>query len=124
LLAWLAAGVACAGLAAVLAAWDPAAHPGPVLCLFRRLTGIPCPSCGLTRAAALIARGEFARSLAVHPALPLLGLEAAAAWGLAGERILTGRRRFERWTAPVLIATALALVALWLVRLATGTLPA
>lgn len=120
---WGATGVALVALAVLAASWDFAARPGPIVCGFRRLTGIGCPGCGLTRAAALAARGSFAESFAVHPALPLLAGEMALAWLLWGERALTGRRRRARWAAPVAIATAVALVALWIVRLGLGRLP-
>jgi hypothetical protein len=95
-----------------------------VLCAFRRATGLACPACGLSRAAALFAHGRFAESLAVHPAFPLLALEAGLAWLLWGERLATGRRRLERWTAPILLATVAALLLLWIVRWWTGRLPA
>lgn len=98
-------------------------HPGPRLCLFERATGVACPACGLTRAAALAAHGRFAAAVALHPALPILALEAGLAWLVWGARLATGRRLLAGWEAPVALATAAGLVALWLVRLATGTLP-
>ena len=47
------------------------------LCLFKQATGLPCPSCGTSRAVLLLARGEFRESLMMNP----LGIFAAA--GLA-----------------------------------------
>jgi len=38
----------------------------PVLCAFRRTTGIPCPGCGLTRSWVALAGGHFRESLAFH----------------------------------------------------------
>jgi hypothetical protein len=43
-----------------------------VLCPFRAVTGIPCPSCGLTRALAHLERGHLAQALKFHPFSPLI----------------------------------------------------
>ena len=120
---WGATGLALVALAVFAASWDLAAHPGPVLCAFRRATGLACPACGLTRAAALAARGQFAAAFSAHPLFALLAVEAAGAWLLWGERVFTGRRRGERWAAPLLLATAALLLAVWLARLGAGRLP-
>ncbi|HVS37991.1 MAG TPA: hypothetical protein VMS17_20695, partial [Gemmataceae bacterium] len=41
-------GAALAGIA-LLAVWNPVAHPGPKCCLLRWAIGLPCPGCGMTR---------------------------------------------------------------------------
>lgn len=53
-------------------------------CSFMELTTWPCPGCGVTTAAALAARGEFARALATQPfgALSALGLALFPLWAL------------------------------------------
>ena len=123
-LAWALAPLAAA--AAGAAAWGARLPAGPeyTLCLFRRATGIPCAGCGLTRAFVHLARGEWLAALADHPLAPLVVLELAAGWALWG-LALAGRvrPRPERWLGPWLLAHAAALGALWLGRLATGTLP-
>ena len=100
------------------------AGPKGTLCFFRRLTEVPCPGCGMTRAFVHLARGEWLAALADHPLAPLVVLELAAGWALWG-LALAGRYRPrpERWLGPWLLAHAAALGALWLGRLATGTLP-
>lgn len=48
---------------------------GGGLCIFRLLTGIPCPGCGMTRALAAVLRGDAASAFSFHPlwwTLPLL----------------------------------------------------
>jgi hypothetical protein len=49
-----------------------------VLCPLRAVTGIPCPSCGLTRALAHLERGHLAQALKFHPFSPLILLLALA----------------------------------------------
>lgn len=69
---WLAAaGVACVGVAAVM---SPAGiDDGPVICPFRRLTGLECPGCGLTRSWVHAMHGNLGTSWAEHPfGIPLL----------------------------------------------------
>lgn len=39
------------------------------LCIFRALTGLPCPGCGLTHAGAFLLSGELKKSLIWHPFL-------------------------------------------------------
>ncbi len=120
--AWALAPLAAAGAGG----WGVLLPAGPegTLCLFRRLTAVPCPGCGLTRAFVHLARGEWLAALADHPLAPLVALELAAGWALWG-LALAGRLRLrpERWLGPWLLAHAAALGALWLGRLATGTLP-
>jgi hypothetical protein len=51
------------------------------VCPFRALTGLPCPTCGSTRALMALASGDLARALA-HQPLTVLVAVAALAWGL------------------------------------------
>jgi hypothetical protein len=69
------------GLAAVFLL--PARRPLPFdLCMLHRLTGLSCPTCGLSRAVCLFAHGEWSASLAMHPAgwLAFLVLPIATVW--------------------------------------------
>jgi hypothetical protein len=45
----------------------PSQGAGIPVCLFRYLTGLPCPGCGLTRSFSCILHGEFARGYDYHP---------------------------------------------------------
>ena len=101
-----------AGLAGVLAAAAllPISDDGPVLCLFRRVTSLPCPSCGMTRAFVALARGEFARAVAYNIAAPFV---YAAVWlglALAVGELASGRaliaplwKRTWRIVLPVVV---------------------
>lgn len=62
----LAAGGLLLLLGAVVAAL-PANEESPVTCPFRVMTGLPCPTCGLVRAAHWLMRGHFGRAFAINP---------------------------------------------------------
>ena len=74
-----------AGLGALalvlLAAALPSQGAGVPICLFRYVTGLPCPGCGLTRSFSCILHGDFARGYDFHPfgylLLPLFILAAS-----------------------------------------------
>jgi len=51
--------------------------PGWV-CPFFRVTGIPCPGCGLTRAVILLLKGDLQASLRFHAFAPIVLLTAVA----------------------------------------------
>lgn len=120
---WGATGCGLVALFVVSGFWSADGAQGPVLCLFRRATGVACPACGLTRAAGLAASGRFAESFAAHPLFGLVAAEFALAWWLWGERLRGRGRDRSRFLAPVILATAALLVLLWVARWATGTLP-
>ena len=44
-------------------------------CPFYRLTGIPCPGCGMTRAFLAAARLDFGAAFAYHPLFPIFAAE-------------------------------------------------
>jgi len=70
-------------------------RPLPIdLCGFRMLTGLPCPTCGLTRALCRAIQGDFAGSLAVHPA-GVIVLAIMVAW--LGWSLLEVRRGQPLW---------------------------
>lgn len=120
---WGATGCGLVALFVLSAFWSASGAEGPVVCLFRRATGVACPACGLTRAAGLAASGRFAESLAAHPLFALIAAELAAGWWLWGERLRGRGRGASRLVAPAILATAGLLVLLWIARWATGTLP-
>jgi hypothetical protein len=121
---WLLAGAA--GLAGLLVLhwWTPSADPAFIVCPLRRFTGLPCPGCGMTRAFAHLAKGEWSAAVRDHPLAPLLAAEIGAAW-LAWGLIEGGLLRRPRVARPDLVAIGhvAVLVAVWLGRLVTGTLP-
>lgn len=121
-LTWLASGAALALAWAALAA--PHSGPAEPLCVLRRASGLACPTCGVTRALTLLARGAWRESLAMHPWAAALALQTLGAWALWAAW-LAGRLRArpDRWIPHAIAANAVALAAIWLARLATGTLP-
>jgi hypothetical protein len=107
---WVAVG----GIAAlVTAAAFPVGHAesGPVLCPFRRLTGLPCPGCGMTRSWIYLTHGDWHAAFAANPFGPLVAL-AVVALAVTVVRERAGGRRppdFERlvrsrWVLPVVVA--------------------
>jgi hypothetical protein len=71
------------------------------LCLLRSVTGVPCPFCGGTTAAARLGSGDLRGSIAASPlALPML-----LAWPWLGQvrppRWAASRR--VRWTAVLVV---------------------
>jgi len=105
----------------------PARRPLPFdVCALRRLTGLPCLTCGLTRSVCLMARGDWRGSLEMHPAggLVLLALAIGACW-------LVAEAAFDRELGPdvrsrllrvALAAGAILSVLGWSARL-SGLLP-
>jgi uncharacterized protein DUF2752 len=61
-------------------------------CPIAMLTGLPCPGCGLTRAALALVTGDLAGALALHPLSP--ALIPFGAW-LAGRELACGTGRPE-----------------------------
>ena len=71
-----------ATLLGALALVDPN-RPLPFdVCMLKRLTGLSCPGCGLTRSICHALHGDFSGSFALHPA-GMLVLAALVAWGLS-----------------------------------------
>lgn len=119
--AWLLAGVAGAAALGVLLAWAAAHAAGEPACALRRLAGLECATCGVTRALAHLARGDWAGALAAHPWVPLALAQLGIGWGAWG-LWLSGRlaRRPDRWIPHVALANLAALTAWWALRLGLG----
>jgi len=97
------------------ARWLPLLELG-YACPFRAATGIPCATCGMTRAVVHLARGALGAALA---ASPLGAAAAAAAWGfalLAALRLALGRPWPRLGPGPAraaAVAGGVALLANW-----------
>jgi hypothetical protein len=65
-------------------------------CPLRASLGVPCASCGMTRAFVALAHGDAVAALAASPAGTAL---AAAAWGFAALALVRPVLRF-RWPVP------------------------
>ena len=83
-------------------------------CPLRALTGIPCPTCFLTRATCASLRGDWHQALVLHAFGPLV----AAALILWSVQAIRRRRLYppglEAWH---LVVAVLALVAYWAARM-------
>jgi len=95
-----------------LKGWQP--HVPGLSCPLRALTGIPCPTCFLTRSTAAALRGELGESLALHAFGPVL----AAGLILWSVDALRRRQLYPRGLkAWHLVVFSAALLIYWGVRL-------
>jgi hypothetical protein len=46
-------------------------------CLFHSLTGLPCPTCGITRTALFLIKGDFLKAMQISPSFTLLFMATA-----------------------------------------------
>lgn len=101
-------------------------------CGFVTMTGLPCPTCGMTTAFAYTVHGQFVEAIRSQPVGFLLATATAGLGIVAALAALTGRRPVVNWyrvnpTSLVWWVAGLA-VASWaakiLLGLADGSLPA
>lgn len=82
------------------------------ICFLRAMTGIPCPTCGMTRSFCTMGRGDVVRAAGLHPLGPatfaLFAFLLVRSAGIA----LGGRDRFPR-AAALLVRAIPYLVVLW-----------
>jgi hypothetical protein len=93
-----------AGAVLVALRFLPRTGLGLPLCMFRQLTGLPCPGCGLTRSMIVLAHGDLATAALMHPGgfplfLLLVGLALLILTPAAGRRTVAGW--FETHAAAV-----------------------
>ena len=93
----------------------------PVTCPLRGLTGIPCASCGLTRAAAALCRGQWTAASASNVAaipLALCGVVALLllSWEAITERPII-RPLWARYSGPLTWSAVALMSVAWFINL-------
>jgi hypothetical protein len=91
------------------------------LCVFKVVTGVPCLTCGTTRALALLGRLDVAGALAMNP-LVAAGVLVLAPWAAADLALMPGHRALALELSPpgarvarIAIVAAVVLNWMWLV---------
>lgn len=64
----------------------------PILCSFRRLTGVGCPGCGLTRSFVFVGHGRIVEAFQMNPLGPLAYLAVASQIPWRGHQLLKKAR--------------------------------
>lgn len=82
-------------------------------CVFRLMTGIPCPGCGMTRAWLAALRLDFAAAFAYHPLFWVVPI----AFALAFVREEVALSKLKRGIDITVIVLCVLVVAVWIVRL-------
>jgi len=116
--AWrLAVAAAVSGAAGLAVALAPSLAPLLPPCPLRTLAGVPCASCGSTRALVALAQGRPLEALAFNPLafFGVVGLPLAALlWALAGDRPALAKLQYSwPWWLRGLVLAILAANWLW-----------
>ncbi len=121
---WAASGLAALLGLVLLHFLQFSDEAGNSLCFSRRFLHFSCPGCGLTRAFGALADFRLKAAFVYHPLGPVFFFEAIliwVGWGLVAARLVPApsNRLVNRW----LFLQLFLLVGVYVVRLATGTLP-
>jgi len=112
------------GAATVRAPWFPIQMPET--CMSRRLWGIDCPGCGLTRSFISMSHGEFARAFSFNVAGPIVYLFVFVQipWhAFQMFRLWNFKRPIESgWLYVPLFSMSAVILSQWLWRLCRGDL--
>jgi len=120
---WLLAGMALLATGVLLSCWQPSGRAEDSICFLRRVTGLPCPGCGLTRGFTALARGDLARALKEHPLSPLFAVEAVVVWLIWGMVAYLRKPGVSVVTVNVFLVTQVVLLlTVWGLRLITRNL--
>ena len=119
-LSWGAAAAASIALAPLAGRAAELVPP----CLFRSVTGLPCPTCGSTRAVLALARLDLAGAVALNPLAVASAIVFLAGGLIAAVAALAGRplREPERYPPAARLALVAAVAAnwVWLLEAARG----
>ncbi len=66
-------------------------HDGPITCPLLRVTGVQCPTCGMTRSFVALGNGDIGLAFAVHPLGPVLALFLVATFAAWVARVIANR---------------------------------
>jgi hypothetical protein len=88
-------------------------------CLFRRLTGLPCPTCGMTRSVVLSLHGHLAAALRVNPAgvfwvAAVAAIAAALLWLGWRQRTVVASRRVRTLALAQGVSVGVVLALHWI----------
>jgi Protein of unknown function (DUF2752) len=113
-------GVAAAGTVWVLGL----DHLPLTFCVFKGLTGLPCPTCGSTRALARLFGLDLAGAIAMNPFVTLVAV-VMAAWALVDLALLPRHRSLKLEVSPRLgqwlrVAAFVAFFLNWVYLLVVG----
>lgn len=89
----------------------PRGVDAPITCTMRRVTGVPCATCGSTRAALALTRGDAVSALRYNPFVTIGGVALAGVGVLRvglGRRVEVGLGRGGRRVAWCLVGVAFA----------------
>lgn len=103
---------------------------GGIPCVFKAVTGYPCPGCGMTRAVAALSHFHFSQSVHFH-VIPLLVLSTAVFALIAPTRFISINQRLNAKTQSLSLSQNVTLgmsllavaIALNFLRVATGFYP-
>lgn len=120
---WLA--IAVSGLALLALTSTHVLEIQMPLCPFKTLTGLPCPTCGVTRAVMAMTRLDFAAALAFNPLAAAAALFGALYLLYAGVVLAARLRRFRPRLTPrdlnvARVAVLTVLAANWLYLVLVG----
>lgn len=87
----------------------------PRLCIFHRLTGVPCPGCGLSRSIVAFTHLDLGQAISFHVFGPLFFLVCLAVFGLSTAQRFFGInipwKRIGVWSKWPVIVVAIAWLA-------------
>ena len=106
----------CLLLGMLYALWLSLGGPG-IPCIFHVLTGLDCPSCGVTHMCMALLRFDIAAAWRANAAiLCLLPVLLLIAGSMIGRYVKTGETRPQRWVSVLIRSTIIVLLLFGLAR--------